>query len=87
MREELRLKKTYEFFDWVHHEATSARKKYDPFHSSHEAYAVMLEELDEFRSYVNKSKKKTVPQKASKELIQLSAMALCAYLEIIEPSS
>ena len=68
-------------------ESIAARKKFKPFKSSHEAYAVILEELDEFWDYVkeNKTSEGKVPWGAYKELVQVAAMCQQAALEIVEP--
>jgi len=67
-------------------ESIAARKKFKPFKSSHEAYAVILEELDEFWDYVkeNKTSEGKVPRGAYKELVQVAAMCQQAALEIVE---
>ena len=65
-------------------ECIEARKKFKPFKSSHEAYAVILEELDEFWDYVKKTQGETLPWEARKELIQIAAMCQAASLEIVE---
>ena len=75
---------TDDFLNQVRAEAIRARKLYGSFHSSHEAYAVMAEELDEFFQYVKKTHSRTVPSGARKELVQLAAMALCTYVEVVE---
>ncbi len=55
-------------------ELNSANEKFPPFKSTHEAYAVILEEMDEFWDEV---KKKNPDYKNMKtELIQISAMCI-----------
>jgi hypothetical protein len=49
---------------------------YPAFHSLHEAYAVMLEELDEFWEEVRKKPCDRDPDAIYKELVQIAAMAL-----------
>jgi hypothetical protein len=46
-----------------------------PFHSAHEAYAVILEELDEFKAEVWKRPEGRDPLVMLKELAQVGAMA------------
>jgi len=57
-------------------EIKDARKKFPPFHSQHEAYAVILEELDEFWECVRHD------EDGRAELIQVAAMAIAAYREL-----
>ena len=57
-------------------EIERARRKFPPFHSQHEAYAVILEELDEFWDHVRDD------TDGRKELIQIAAMAVAAYREL-----
>lgn len=52
-----------------------ARQKFPAFHSQHEAYAVILEELDEFWEKVRRD------EDGRDELIQVAAMAVAAYRE------
>jgi len=56
-------------------EIEGARKKFPPFHSQHEAYAVILEELDEYWALVKRDKD------GGKELIQVAAMCVAAIRE------
>jgi len=51
------------------------RPGFPALHSAHEAYAVILEELDEFWDEVRKKGDVIEPAKMLKELIQVSAMA------------
>ena len=53
-----------------------AEALYPNFHSMHEAYAVMLEELDELWEQVRKKPQDRDPEVIYKELIQIAAMAL-----------
>ena len=59
----------------IEHEIASARRKHLAFHSQHEAYAVILEELDEFWECVKADRDGT------RELIQVAAMAIAAARE------
>lgn len=61
------------FLDMVETELAKAREKHPtPFHNGHEAYAVILEELDEFWDEVKAQKHSK--EKFLKELIQVAAM-------------
>ena len=57
-------------------ELARARSQHAPLHSAHEAYAVILEELDEVKAEV--WSKVIDRAKLRKELIQLAAMAVRA---------
>ena len=57
-------------------EYKKARKKHPPFHSTHEAYAVIREELEEWWDSV----KRDEPDDC--ELIQIAAMCLSAIVEL-----
>ena len=56
-------------------EVKKARQKHGPMHSPHEAYAVILEELDEFWDEVRKQRANYDSEAAYMELIQIAAMA------------
>lgn len=55
-----------------------ARSKHAPLNSAHEAYAVILEELDEFKAEVWKKTRDRNREAMRAELIQLAAMAIRA---------
>lgn len=58
-------------------EYEKAKSKYPPFHSYHEGYAVIKEELDELWDEIKKEKSTLGPNlKMEKEAIQVSAMAI-----------
>ena len=59
-------------------ELKDATKKHGPFSSLHEAYAVILEELDEFWEEVRKKAHERTYGRMFKELIQVAAMAVRA---------
>ena len=60
------------FLVLVAHELKRARAKHGPMHSHHEAYAVLLEELDEVWQEVKSQQPNT--QRIIAELIQVAAM-------------
>lgn len=66
----------HDTLDDVDAELTRAQEKFLPMHSAHEAYGVLLEELDEFWDEV----KMKVQDRAAmrRELIQVAAMAVRA---------
>lgn len=66
-------------------EAEKARVKFGNYNSTHEAYAVLKEEVDEFWQLVKDSKQDGfLSEHMIKELIQISAVAYRAAMEIKE---
>jgi len=59
----------------VFHELESARAKFERMHSAHEAYAVILEELDEFWDQVRLRDSARSRERMLNELVQVAAMA------------
>ncbi len=57
-------------------EIESARNKYPCFHSNHEGYAVLLEEVEELWDYIKESKSIKADDKMKKECIQIAAMSI-----------
>lgn len=57
-------------------ETYRAVKLYGPINSMHEAYAVMLEEMDEFWDEVKKKHDQRDSENMRKELIQIAAMCV-----------
>ena len=57
-------------------ELKSAYSKFPPFKSSHEGYAVILEELDELWDEIKNDKKPGSQQRQKDEAIQVAAMAI-----------
>ena len=54
----------------------SASKKHGSFHSAHEGYAVILEELDELKEQVWEKRARRNPAKMRQEAVQTAAMAV-----------
>lgn len=67
---------------YVRAEIDRARGLHDPMSSAHEAYSVILEELDEFWEEVKKKREKRDPDKLFKELIQVAAMCVRAATDL-----
>ena len=65
-----------EAMESIQAEYKDAREKFGGFASAHEAYAIILEELDEFFDSVKAGKADPV------ELIQVGAMALAGLVEL-----
>ena len=62
----------------VRAEYMAAAKKFPAFHSAHEGYAVILEELDELWADVKQNNNNN----ARNEAIQVAAMAIRFYLDL-----
>ena len=65
-----------EIFEAVSKELARALAKFPPFHSTHEGYAVILEELDEMWEEVKRCDPFQPSHKLFKEAIQVAAMAI-----------
>ena len=63
------------FADEVHLELDQACLRFRPFNTLHEAYAVILEEVDELWDHVRVSQNKRDRTAILHELIQIGAMA------------
>lgn len=63
------------FAELVAKEIAEAREKHPPINSLHEGYAVILEELDEFKAEVWKRGYQRSPLHILEELVQIAAMA------------
>lgn len=63
-------------------ELKRARKLHAPYHSSHEAYAVILEELDEYWDEVKKKGENRNREAMCKELIQIATTAIRAMSDL-----
>lgn len=63
------------FLDDVAQEFVHAQQQHKPLNSLHEAYAVILEELDEFWDEVRKKAEDRDPELVYWELVQVAAMA------------
>jgi hypothetical protein len=60
----------------VQNEIVRGEEKHGPLNSHHEAYAVLLEEVDEYWHEVKRQQR--IPGKLRDELIQIAAVALRA---------
>lgn len=58
-------------------------KKFKPFNSAHEGYAVLLEEVDELKAHVWMNQTKRDLDKMRKEAIQVAAMAV-KFVEMVD---
>lgn len=57
-------------------ELTKARVSHPGFHSAHEGYAVLFEELDELWDEVRNDKERGAKRRMRSECIQIAAMAI-----------
>lgn len=57
-------------------EVSGAEAKWPPMNSAHEAYAVLLEEVDELWEHVKTNQKRRDMPEMRKEAIQVAAMAV-----------
>ncbi len=64
-----------EFLEMAHDELRRAREGHNNLNSAHEAYSVILEELDEFWEIVRLKRCNRVPEEMLEELVQIAAMA------------
>lgn len=62
-------------------EMCSAREKFPPFHSTHEGFAVLKEEVDELWDCV-KQKNRGNSDDMLRECVQIAAMAACFACEL-----
>ena len=60
----------------IESEVKRASELYPKFHSNHEGYAVIKEEVDELWDEIKKSKSITGNEKMQSELIQVAAMCV-----------
>jgi hypothetical protein len=65
-------------WDLVRNEVERATAKFPPFNSSHEGYAVILEELDELWDEVKGNK----IREAREEAVQVAAMAIRFLMDV-----
>lgn len=64
----------------IRDEVKRAELKYDPFKSSHEAYAVLLEESEELWETI---RKKQPPERTREEAIQVAAATICFLMDLL----
>ncbi len=71
----------------VQEEVNRAMSLYPSFGSAHEAYAVLLEEVDELWDHVKTNQKRRDFAAMKSEAIQVAAMAVRFALDACEPKS
>jgi len=70
------LKKLNAILSEVHVEASEARMKFHSYHSMHEGYAVLLEEMDELWEEIKNPQEARDLHKIRKELVQVASVAV-----------
>lgn len=65
-----------EFMRLVLEESSSAARAHDPYHSAHEAYGVLLEEVDEFWEEVRKKREQRDKCRMLTELVQIASVCM-----------
>lgn len=60
----------------VYDEVAKAKENWPPFHSAHEGFAILLEEVDELKGHVWTNQKRRNLEEMRKEAIQVAAMAV-----------
>lgn len=71
-----------QFITDLRRELLRAQAKHKPYNSAHEAYAVILEELDEFWEEVRKKRHQRNPYAMYEELLQIATTAWRAVLDL-----
>lgn len=61
---------------WVSNELLVAQRKFPPFHSLHEGYAVILEEVDELWDEIKRCQPFEFNSQHRNEALQIAAMAI-----------
>ena len=83
----MRARDVYDVKDDAAEELYEARRKYPPFNSAHEGYAVLLEEVHELWDEVRAKNDGSDPDRGRRmyrEAIQVAAMAMRIALEVCE---
>lgn len=70
--------------DDIADEVSFAVAKFKPFNSAHEAYAVLLEEVDELWDEVKAKQEARAVQDMRKEAVQVAAMAIRFILDVCD---
>ncbi len=71
---------------WVRAELIRATRKHGPMRNAHEAYAVILEELDEFWEQVKRQGAAREEAAMTEELVQVAAMACRTVMDVLLPA-
>lgn len=72
----MNVTKMEEVIDAVRLEAATAAARWPPYNSAHEAFAVLLEEVDELWDHVKTNQKKRDVAAMRAEAIQIAAVAV-----------
>ena len=66
----------------VEHELEGATRRYGPFYSAHEGYAIILEEMDELWSIIKRKPDSVKLEEMREEAIQVAAMAMRFLIDV-----
>lgn len=78
----MNIKRLARIFDHITTELNAATTLFPGFHSAHEGYAVLLEEVDELWDEVKKNPSKRDMEKLEAEAVQVAAMAIRMVLDV-----
>jgi hypothetical protein len=78
------MKTTSEIINMVASEVALARSKWPPMNSAHEAFAVLLEEVDELKAHVWTNQQRRDLAAMRKEAMQVAAMAVRFAAEVCD---
>jgi NTP pyrophosphatase (non-canonical NTP hydrolase) len=76
--------RVFDAYNDILKEYTDASCSHPPFHSAHEGFAVLKEEVDELWDEVKKNPKTRDPEALKKEAIQIAAMALRFLVDVVK---
>ena len=79
---EVNMDEFYDILSIVENEVLNACANFPPFHSAHEGYAIILEEVDELWAEIKNNKAPNSLTRQLKEAKQVAAMAIRFMLDI-----
>lgn len=73
--------------DQIAAEVAGAERRFKPFNSAHEGYAVLREEVDELWEEIKKKRADRSHEAMRKEAVQIAAMAIRFVRDVCRPDS